>query len=170
MSKLKRIITAIAFAIISIWYQPDWINAAETITKRPPYHGLDDEIPIIGAAAERNNCNGKLFSILLAIRKAEGTPTFGIDHPACRDMVEKDPNNAADIYASFAARTVRNNFRRFEETQYPVISYQDWIEFINYLGNVYCPVRQADGTDDPQGNISWKKNVKYWFRKFEATE
>jgi hypothetical protein len=145
-------IAVIAFCAIA----PAWCKSNPT---KENFYGLEAEIDTIFVAARRNGCNEKLFNILLAIRKAEGTPTFGIKHPACRDMVRKDPNNAADIYAAFAAATVVKSYHRFQKADNRL---QTMESFINFLGDRYCP-----HSVDPDGNHNWKQNVKYWFKKFE---
>ena len=120
-----------------------------------------DELSVILAAAERNNCRGDDLLILFAIRKAEnGRPgrEFGILHPKALAAIEAEPRRGLDIQAGWAAATIVKNRRRWIEGGYPY-------DFITFLGNRYCP-----SATDPQGNKNWKKNVRYWFGKFKGTK
>lgn len=118
-----------------------------------------DELATIIAAAERNNCRGDDLLILLAIRKHEnGGPgrEFGILHPKALALIEAEPEKSLDIQAGWAAATIVSNRYRWEP------GYGD---FISFLGNRYCPYET-----DPQGNINWKRNVRYWFEKFKGDQ
>jgi hypothetical protein len=147
-------ITAGCFApIISAKYK-------ESALTPKNYYGLEEEFLTIHWAAMKNNCSGKLFSILLAIRKAENGPAgfeFGV--------VEKKDTNL-DTQARWAAATVVKNYQRWKESsmfpdKFDTSNYMQ--NFVNYLANKYCPV-----SVDPEGNENWKKNVWYWYQKFEA--
>ena len=147
------VITFIVICIVAVFIPAT--KAAQKATS--PYHGIEKEIPTIKTAAARNNCTGKLFSILLAIRKTEnGRPgrEFGIMNDAAYNL---------DMQAGWAAATVVKNFERWKAK----IEYEKTVEsilsFIDFLADKYCPQ-----IDDPQGNANWKKNVRYWFVKFEA--
>jgi len=122
---------------------------AVQIEKRD-YYGLENEISCITKAAERNGCRGRLFDLLLAIRKAENGPPgfeFGV-------VAVKGTN--LETQAAWAAATVIKNYRRFH-----LQGYEDYEEFIEFLGNVYCPP-----SIDHRGNINWVKNVRFWFKRF----
>lgn len=118
------------------------------------WYGLENELPVIVKAAERNNCNGKLFSILLAIRKAENGPAgleFGV-------IAVKDTN--LETQARWAAATVVKNYQRYLATEN---TEEKIIHFIDYLADRYCPA-----AIDPVGNKNWKRNVLFWFEKFDS--
>lgn len=118
-----------------------------------------EEMPTILAAAERNGCRGDDLLILFAIRKAEnGGPgrEFGILHPKALALIEAAPEKSLDIQAGFAAATIVKNRQRWLEIGYPN-------DFIIFLGNRYCPYES-----DPEGNKNWKRNVRFWFKKFKG--
>ena len=105
------------------------------------------------AAAERNNCRGDDFIILLAIRKAENGRAgceFGIKHPKAWDTT-------LDKQAGWAAATVVKNRTRWYDS-----GACHEVDFITFLADRYCPK-----SADPEGNKHWKKNVLYWFRKLK---
>lgn len=109
-----------------------------------------DELPIIEKAALRNNCTGKKFMLLLAIRKAEnGGPglEFGVLHP-------KAKGTNLNTQAGWAAATVVKNYARWQKS-----GSKD--TFIGFLSKVYCPI----GADnDPNGlNEHWRGNVETVF-------
>jgi len=111
---------------------------------------VPDETTIIRTAAERNDCYGDDYLILLAIRKAEnGGPgkEFGVKHP-------KAWGTDLDTQAGWAAATIVKNRARYESCS----SHGDFIEF---LGNRYCPA-----SVDPVGNVNWKKNVRHWYERY----
>jgi len=113
------------------------------------------EYDVIKKAADRNNCTGEDFLILLAIRKAEnGGPgrEFGILHP---DAIDTDLNTQA----GWAAATVVKNRARW-------IAAERQEDYVSFLGRRYCPV----GADnDPTGlNIHWIKNVNHWVYKLKS--
>ena len=69
---------------------------------------LETELPTIRKAADRNNCRGDDFLILLAIRKAEnGGPgkEFGVTHPKAWDT-------NLDIQTGWAAATIGRSEER----------------------------------------------------------
>ncbi len=115
------------------------------------------ELPVILRAAERNNCIGDNFLILLAIRKAEnGGPgrEFGVLHPRCLAEIARRPRDSLDIQAGWAAATIVKN--RLRWTAAGRLG-----EFIDFLGDRYCPPEV-----DLQGNINFKRNVKFFHDKF----
>lgn len=119
---------------------------------------LVEELPIIKKAAERNNCIGDNFFILLAIRKAEnGSPgrEFGILHPRCLAEIRRRPNCSLSIQAGWAAATIVKNRLRWMAAKSPG-------EFIGWLADRYCPP-----SEDLEGNRNWKRNVKYFYEKFK---
>jgi hypothetical protein len=111
------------------------------------------EFATICIAADRNDCYGDDFLILLAIRKAEnGRPgrEFGILHPRAIDT-------NLDIQAGWCAATIVKNRVRWVRAGKPV-------PFIEFLGRRYCPV---GAENDPAGlNHHWIKNVNYFFKKY----
>ena len=119
------------------------------------------ELPIIRTAAERNNCTGDLFYILLAIRKAENggdRRQFGIIHPRCDKQMDLRPRDTLDIQAGWSAATVVKNHQRWIKAGKPK-------DFIGFLASRYCPV----GCDTDNGtNKYWIKNVRYWYRKLKG--
>jgi len=117
---------------------------------------LKAEIPVIRKAAERNGIEfgSNDWFILLAIRKAENGRSgceFGIKHP-------KAWNTNLDTQAGWAAATIRKNRVRWSDAG--MQSY-----FINFLADRYCP-KECDAV----GNLNWKKNVRFWFRKFKEVK
>jgi hypothetical protein len=85
--------------------------------------------------------------IVNAIRKAEGTWTYGIKSVKCE--TEKECRK-------ICANTVRNNRKRFH-------SQNKHKEFIGYLAHRYCPV---GASNDPKGlNKNWEKNVRYFLKR-----
>lgn len=107
-----------------------------------------DELPIIKVAADRNGCHGELFTILLAIRKAEnGRPgrEFGVLHP-------RAINTNLDTQAGWAAATVVKNYKRWQDAGSPG-------DYITFLGNRYCP------PDAHPLNKHWQGNVRKWVDK-----
>jgi len=120
---------------------------------------LLQELPVIKRAAERNNCRGDDFLILLAIRKAEnGRPgrEFGILNPDCLEQIAKRPQSSLDIQAGWAAATVINNRRRWLDASRPG-------DFIEFLAERYCPP-----SIDSEGNENWKRNVRYFYARFKG--
>ena len=76
------------------------------------------ELSTIKAAADRNGCRGELFTILLAIRKAENggyRREFGILHPRCEAEMDRRPDETLDIQAGWAAATIVKNYVRWEK-------------------------------------------------------
>lgn len=104
-----------------------------------------NELPVIKQAAARNNCRGELFTVLLAIRKAENGRAgreFGVLHP-------RAVNTNLDTQAGWAAATVVKNYKRWQDAG----SKGDYITF---LGNRYCP------PDAHPLNKNWQNNVRKW--------
>ena len=111
---------------------------------------FENELEIITKAAGRNNCFDDDFLILLAIRKAENGRVgceFGVKGKAW--------NTNLDTQAGWAAATVVKNRARWNKTKKDKV-------FIDYLADRYCP-----SIVDPIGNVNWKKNVKFWFRRLK---
>jgi len=111
-----------------------------------------EEYDIIKQAADRNNCAGDDFLILLAVRKAEnGGPgkEFGIVHP-------KAWNTDLNTQAGWCASTIIRNRERYAKSDKSN-------DFISFLGGRYAPV---GAENDPTGlNNNWIKNVKHWVKK-----
>ena len=85
--------------------------------------------------------------IVNAIRKAEGTWTYGIKSIKCETTTE---------CRKICFNTVRNNRTRYARTD----KKQDYISF---LAKRYCPV---GAENDPTGlNKNWEKNVRYFLNK-----
>lgn len=125
----------------------------------PDFFGLDREMPAIIEAAEKTECFGDDFLILLAIRKAENGRSgreFGIIHPRCLQQIENEPHKSLDIQAGWSAKTIVNTRKRWQLAGKP-------LPFIRYLGSRYCPP-----TADPQGYTNWVHNVNFWFEKFKS--
>ena len=109
------------------------------------------EYRVIAEAARRNNCYGEDFIILLAIRRAENGgkgKEFGVKH-------KKAWNTDLDTQAGWCAATIVKTRMRWRAAGRP-------LDFITYLGNRYCPA-----SIDFQGNINWKRNVKYFYERIE---
>ena len=114
----------------------------------PDLFGLEDEFETIRKAAERNECKGDLFYLLLALRKSEnGGPGFEFGVKAVRD-------SNLDLQAGWASATIVMNKLRFISAEG-----QDFIEF---FADAYCP-KETDFT----GNQNLKVNLRYWFNKFK---
>jgi hypothetical protein len=148
-----RILKAILFALPCVW---GIVPECEAMNPKN-YYGLEKELPIIRKAAERNNCNGKLFNILLAIRKAENGGAgfeFGV-------IAVKGTN--LDKQAGWCAATIVKNFQRWKNSG----KFEGGVKsFISFLGDRYCPI---GAENDPTGlNVNWKRNVLNWYEKFEA--
>ena len=80
-----------------------------------------------------------------AIRKAEGNANYGI---------LKHYKHTS--YRQACKNTVWHNWLRYKRSG-------EKIPFIDYLGNVYCPV---GAFNDPQGfNRNWKTNVNYFLTR-----
>ena len=133
-------------------------NCSAIAPPRKNWHGLENEIAAIQKAADRNFCKGKLFSILLSIRKAENGPPgfeFGV-------VAAKGTN--LDKQAGYAAATVVKNFARFKEQIGLAGELKEWWveDFIEFLGRKYCPP-----SADVVGHENWIKNVIHWYKRFE---
>jgi len=114
---------------------------------------IPSAVSIIRKAAKRN---GIMFGsdnwfILLAIHKAENGRAgceFGIKNP-------KAWNTNLDTQAGWCACTIIKNRERWDGSG----------DFIDFLADRYCP-KSCDFT----GNLNWKKNVHFWFRKFKGAK
>lgn len=127
--------------------------------KKQNLYGLESEFDTISKAAARNFCKGKLFSILLAIRKAENGPAgfeFGV-------VAAKGTN--LDKQAGYAAATIVKNYSRFRDSIGLRGELKEWWaeDFIGFLACRYCPP-----SVDLEGHENWIKNVKHWYAVFEA--
>jgi len=152
MRIIKTIISCIG---VLFGFVPDCGGAVQT--EHDCWFGLDKEISTIYSAAMRNGCKGVDFLLLCAIRKAENGDKFrefGIIHPACEAAMEAEPNRTIDIQAGRAAATIMKNRKRWAEAGMPGT-------FIEFLADKYCP-KECDTV----GNLNWKRNVKFWFKKF----
>ena len=114
---------------------------------------FEAEIPTIRIAAERNGIvfDSDDWFLLLAIRLQENGRDglqFGIMNSKAYNL---------DTQAGWAAATIIKNRARWIERGRPCY------DFIEFLANRYCPAE-----DDPEGNINWKQNVRYWFEKLPA--
>ena len=113
------------------------------------------ELPTIIEAARANNCtDDALFTILLAIRKAENGRTgieFGVLHPRATHQ-----ENSLRVQAGWCAATISKTLKRWKESG-------SELDFIAFLGNRYCPL---EAENDPTGlNRHWIKNVRHWVNK-----
>ena len=148
--KAKKIISAIVAILLAClcWQMYPCDGAVEPqVAERKC---LCKELPTILRAARRNKCEGDNLLILLAIRRAENGRAgreFGILHP-------RAVNTDLDTQAGWAAATIVKNRTRWLSGDCPV-------DFVTFLGNRYCPA-----SADLEGNINWKRNVRFWFQKF----
>ena len=79
--------------------------------------------------------------IAYAIRRAEGVWTYGVKTVSVKTEAE-------------ARQVCLNTIRH---------AWKDWNgkgSFINFFADRYCPP-----SDDPQGNINWKRNVKFFLKQ-----
>jgi hypothetical protein len=110
------------------------------------------ELPTIVEAALANDCHSdQLFTVLLAIRKAEKGGhgrEFGILHPRALNQAR-----SLRVQAGWCAATIRKNYERW-------IKANDGRDFIQFLGDRYCPVGADNDPDDL--NTHWKGNVRFW--------
>jgi hypothetical protein len=157
MEKLIIVLIIMVFAVAAA--APVIARNCSAITMpRKNWHGLENEIAVIQKAADRNFCKGKLFSILLAIRKAENGPAgfeFGV-------VAVKDTN--FEKQAAWAAATIVKNYTRFRDAIGLSGELKEWWaeDFIEFLACRYCPP-----SADLDGHQNWLKNVKFWYKKFE---
>ncbi len=146
MKSILRAITALA----AIFCCPETCCDGAVEVQVRDWYGLERELPIITHAAERNDCNGDDFFLLLAIRKQENGRAgceFGIRHPKAWDT-------NLDIQAGWAAATIIKNRKRWANQVRDT-------PFIDFLADRYCPKE-----DDLEGNKNWKRNVRFWYGKF----
>ena len=113
------------------------------------------EYETIKEAAQANQCEGEMFIILLAIRKAESGPAgteFGVLNPKAKDTNLR-------TQAGWAAATIVKNHVRWVKAGKPG-------EFTAFLAKRYCPIGAGN---DPQGlNRHWERNVRWWTAKIKA--
>ena len=85
-------------------------------------------------------------AIVNAIRKAEGSWTYGIKSIKCATNVE---------CRKICLRTVQNNKKRFM-----LYGFKKYPDYLSFLASKYAPIGAGN---DPSGlNKNWLKNVK-WF-------
>lgn len=113
------------------------------------------ELHTITEAAKANNCtDDALFTILLAIRKAENGRKgieFGVLHPRATHQA-----NSLRVQAGWCAATISKTYKRWQAAN-------SNLDFITFLGNRYCPLEAAN---DPTGlNHNWIRNVRHWTYK-----
>ena len=154
MKNFIKISEAFFWGLLAVFIVPQCEAVEIRIHHKISDSALEAELDTIIGAAERNNCTGDDFWLLLAIRKAENGAAgreFGVLHPRCLQLIREQPGKSLDIQAGWAAATIVKNRKR-------------WLRaggddgFINFLGDRYCPA-----AIDPQGNVNWKRNVRYWF-------
>ena len=126
-----------------------------------------DETSLIFKHAERLDIEPEL---LMAIRTAEnGAPgrEYGIipnaryaqDNGYTMNGTFYPYINETEKQVAWCARTVKNNEERFKTNS------KDKIDFIDYLGDIYCPV---GASNDPRGlNRHWKGNVRRFYEQFK---
>jgi hypothetical protein len=91
--------------------------------------------------------------IVDAIRKAEGTWTYGIKSVSCQ--TEKECRQ-------ICKNTVRNNYKRWSQAGRKNAQGQT-ITYLQFLANRYCPI---GASNDPTGlNRNWLRNVTYFLSK-----
>ena len=135
---------------------PKWENKVEETNKEiGKKYFPNTEYDAIKKAANRNDCLGDDFIILLAIRKSEaGGPgkEFGIMNKAANNL---------DKQAGWAAATIVKNRARWNKTDKE-------LDYISFLGSRYCPTKGENLTDNEKKlNKYWIGNVKYWFEKIK---
>ena len=104
----------------------------------------------------RPDLHTKLAPLVVAIRYAENGAEgreYGILHP------DVDPTYRSQ--AGWCAATVQKNWDRYEQHGGDT---EDMQEYINFLGNVYCPL--DDSRDITGLNQYWQKNVTTFYRDF----
>jgi hypothetical protein len=114
---------------------------------------LKAELPTIRKAAERNGIKygSDDWYLLLAIRKQENGRDgceFGIADPRAWET-------NLDTQAGWAAATIVKQHKRYGSDQVT-------LGYVLNLADRYCPA-----SCDPDGNRNWKRNVWYWFNKFQ---
>lgn len=132
-------------------------NCSAVASARKNWHGLENEIAVIQKAADRNFCKGRLFNILLAIRKAENGP------PGFEFGVVAVKGSTLEKQAAWAAATVVKNYDRFRDEIGLHGELKEWWadDFIAFLACRYCPP-----SIDMAGHENWVKNVKHWYLIF----
>lgn len=157
----------VVLLIAAIPYPETCCKGAVEVQVGEPIEVQIDELRIIAEAADRNNCRGDDFTILLAIRRAENGgwgKEFGIRHRLCRAAIARQPQRSLDIQAGWAAATIVKNRRRWTRLRCASPRQAgDDSAFIDFLGDRYCPA-----SADPHGNKNWKANVKYFYERFKA--
>lgn len=151
-----------ASSYISRSYKENTTIVNDTITPSinnvdPRKRFFNDEFDTIKDAAIRNNLdpNTQLFSLLLAIRRAENGRAgreFGVLHP-------RAVNTNLDVQAGWASATVVKNYDRWLNED------NTNRNFFEFLGSKYAPV----GADNDQDNLNqhWVANVEFWFGVLE---
>lgn len=166
---IKSILRAIT-VLSAIFCCPEYCCSGAVEVQVKDWCGLEQELPVITKAAERNGVQGEDFLILLAIRKAEnGSPgkEFGVMHPICQALINIQPQNSLDIQAGWAAATIVKNRSRWESAGRSGA-------FIDFLADRYCPAA-TDAEGNPSTSLrmvnlsnhkNWKINVRYWYGRF----
>ena len=147
-----RAIIVLQFANVAYCDESQPLHIAPPQAMKQHFH---TELPTIIEAARANHCtDDALFTILLAIRKAENGRKgieFGVMHPRAVDQ-----ENSVRIQAGWCAATIGKTYKRWKRST-------GELDFIAFLGARYCPL---EATNDPTGlNHHWIKNVRYWTNK-----
>ncbi len=143
MKKLLKTLSALVFIVLPV---KDCCDGAVEVQVRD-WYGLEKELPTIRRAAERNDCFGDDFLSLRAIRKAEN----GRDEQAWGIMNPKA--STLELQAAWAAATIVKNRVRWTNRIRDTPS----LDFIEFLGNRYCPLNSK----------VWERNVRFWFERFK---
>lgn len=131
------------------------------------------ELSMMKVAADRNGCYGENYRILKAIRLSENGQSgseYGIIHPKCDRRMAKlsrdidDPQERIDaiydVQCGWSAATIVKNRKRW-------IAKGSKGDFIDFLGNVYCPTKGDLTARERELNKNWIPNVRKWSRKFK---
>ena len=146
------VLVAVQFPSVAYCGEPQPFHTAPTQEMKQHFHA---ELPTIIEAARANHCtDDALFTILLAIRKAENGRKgieFGVLHPRATHQA-----NSLRVQAGWCAATISKTYQRWQRSDSD-------LDFIAFLGNRYCP---TEATNDPTGlNKHWTKNVRHWTDK-----
>ena len=106
------------------------------------------EKQIISQVADKYGLKGKARALLYIIRKIENGPVgceFGVKVPEAM-RYKNNPTRSFWTQAEWAAGTIRKR----------------WNGNIDNFADRWCPY-----SADPQGNINWKRNAKFYMKKWE---
>lgn len=120
------------------------------------------ELNVIQKAAEANNCTGKLFLILRAIRKAENGQQgreFGVLSEVAQFQCNHWPEKSLLIQASRAARIIVDEHKIWKAKGEVSAGIRG---FVCHLAKRYCPAET-----DPIGHKNWIKNVYAYYKKYD---